>query len=85
MTSLTRAEEASTSAALPSLSPTERVAMVGAAGKRQTREKLGMSCDRTHSAAHELTTCSPVASYAEVLIDVRAHTETIVNVEPVQL
>ena len=43
-----------------------------------------MSCELPYTRVCANPNVVPVASYAEVLIDVRAHTETIVNVEPLQ-
>lgn len=55
----------------------------GVAGKRSKTAKLGMSAhDRLPCSSASFLRSAAFVRYAEVLIDVRAHTETIVNSEP---
>lgn len=80
----TRAGEASTSAAWLWRSVTGRAATAGVDGTRLRRARLGapMPANPVSTRTDRLRS---FARYAEVLIDVRAHTESVVNLEPLQL
>ena len=69
------------SVGLPWLSATRAEVMAGADGKRFRTAKRGAFPHAADPLSASAPTYARLVRYAEVLIDVRAHTETIVNCE----